>query len=52
MKLRIAFVTLALSLAPAFAVAEGCQHGKQAMSCTTGSSYDANTGTCVVDATT
>lgn len=52
MKLRIACVALALTLAPTLSLASGCSHGKQAMSCAAGSSFDADTGTCVADATT
>ncbi|MGJ8626638.1 MAG: hypothetical protein ACSHXB_06730 [Sulfitobacter sp.] len=52
MKLRIACVALALALAPTLGLAAGCQHGKQAMSCAPGSSFDADAGTCVADATT
>ena len=52
MKLRIACVALALTIVPTLGLAEGCQHGKQAMSCAPGSSFDADTGTCVVDAST
>ncbi len=52
MKLGIALCVLALALAPGLALAAGCSHGKQAMSCAEGSVYDSATGTCVIDATT
>ena len=52
LKLRLACVTLALALTPTLSFAAGCQHDKQAMSCSEGSSYDTASGTCVVDATT
>jgi hypothetical protein len=51
MKLRIACVALAIALAPTLSFASGCSHDKQAMSCAAGSTYDAETGSCV-DATT
>lgn len=51
MTLRLSFVALVLTIAPTLSLAVGCQHDKHAMSCATGSSYDAATGTCVVDAT-
>lgn len=43
-------VALALTLAPAFALAEGCNYGKaqqQAMSCAAGTTYDAGTNSCL-----
>lgn len=52
MKMKIACVALAFTLAPSLSLASGCDYDKQAMSCAAGSSYDAETGTCVVDATT
>ena len=52
MRLRLALCTFALVLTPAFAMAAGCSHDKQAMSCGEGSTYDPATGTCTVDATT
>lgn len=50
MKTKTLAVALALTLAPALAVAEGCNYGKQkqAMSCAPGSAFDANTNSCVV----
>lgn len=43
-------VALALTLAPALALAEGCNYGKmqkQAMSCAAGTTYDAGTNSCL-----
>ncbi|WP_299149509.1 adenylosuccinate lyase [uncultured Tateyamaria sp.] len=42
-------VALALTLAPTLSLAMGCNHGKeqQAMSCAAGTTYDADTNTCV-----
>tara|TARA_R110002033_G_scaffold77064_2_gene128776 strand:+ start:1102 stop:1263 length:162 start_codon:yes stop_codon:yes gene_type:complete len=49
MKITRIATTLALVLAPVFAVAEGCGGLKdqQAMSCAEGSNFDHTTGTCV-----
>lgn len=50
MKTKTTLAALALTLAPALALAEGCNYGKieqQAMSCAAGTSYDASTKTCV-----
>jgi hypothetical protein len=52
MKIRILAVSLALAVAPTLSLAAGCIHDKQALSCATGTVYDAATGTCIVDATT
>ncbi len=52
MNLRIACAALAFVIAPTLGLAEGCKHDRRAMSCAAGSSYDAATGTCVIDATT
>lgn len=52
MKLGIALATLALVVAPGLSFAQGCDHGKQAMSCAEGTVYDSVSGSCVVDATT
>lgn len=44
-------VALALTLAPTLSLAMGCNYGKheqQAMSCAVGTTYDANTNTCIV----
>lgn len=40
-------VALALTLAPALSYAEGCNYSKQAMSCAAGSTYDADSKSCV-----
>lgn len=49
MKTKTVLMALALTLAPALAVAEGCSFGKhqQAMSCAAGTTYDADTNSCV-----
>lgn len=52
MKLKIACVALALTLTPTLSFASGRNYDKQAMSCAVGSSYDAETGGCIVEATT
>lgn len=53
MNTKIILAALALTLAPTFASAMGCDKGahKQAASCQIGSTWDAATGTCVADAT-
>ncbi|WP_299559922.1 hypothetical protein [uncultured Sulfitobacter sp.] len=51
MKLKIAFSTAALILAPQFALAAGCSHSKQVMSCSEGSVYDAASQSCVATTT-
>ena len=38
---------LALTLAPVLGLAQGCDHGRQVMSCADGMIYDSTTGTCV-----
>ncbi|MGB7244939.1 MAG: chitin binding peritrophin-A domain-containing protein [Sulfitobacter sp.] len=47
MTLKTLATVLALSLAPTLALASGCSDGHQAMSCAAGTTYDAETGTCV-----
>lgn len=49
MTIKTLTMALCLTLAPALAVAEGCNYGKhqQAQSCAEGSQYDTETGTCV-----
>lgn len=49
MKIKTLTVALCLTLAPALAMAQGCNYGKhqQAMSCAEGSVFDAETRTCV-----
>ncbi|MEM8655860.1 MAG: carbohydrate-binding module family 14 protein [Pseudomonadota bacterium] len=49
MKTKTVLVALALTLAPTLSLAMGCNYGKeqQAMSCATGTVYDADTKTCV-----
>lgn len=52
MKIKTLLAALALTLTPALASAE-CVYGqhKQAASCQTGATWDAETGTCVVQPT-
>lgn len=52
MKLRIACATIALALVPTLSIAAGCNHSKQAMSCAAGTTYDAESHSCVTDPTT
>lgn len=49
MKIKLAVVAVALTLAPTLSLAAGCSYGKQqqAMTCATGSIYDAEAGKCV-----
>lgn len=49
MKTKTILVTLALTLAPTLGLAMGCNYGKeqQAMSCAAGTTYDADTNSCV-----
>ena len=50
MKIKTLAVALTLTLAPTLSFAQGCNYGKpeqQAMSCATGSTYDATTNSCV-----
>lgn len=50
MKIKTLTVALALTLTPALGLAMGCnssKHEQQAMSCATGTVYDAETNTCV-----
>ncbi len=50
MKIKIATIALALTLAPTLSFAMGCNYGKhtqQVQSCAQGSTYDTTTGTCV-----
>lgn len=49
MKLKIALASAALLVAPSLALAAGCSgsHEKQAMSCATGTVYDAASNSCV-----
>lgn len=48
MKIKTCAMALCLTLAPAFAMAEGCNYGKQQVqSCAAGSVYDTDSGTCV-----
>ncbi len=53
MKIKTVAFALALVLAPAFSLAEGCGLGKshQAMSCAEGSTFDSTTNTRVPVAT-
>jgi len=49
MTMKTAAFAIALTLAPTLSLATGCGfgHTKQAMSCAEGSTYDAETRTCV-----
>ncbi|MEO0389341.1 MAG: carbohydrate-binding module family 14 protein [Pseudomonadota bacterium] len=49
MTIKTAAFAFAIMLAPTLAVAEGCSWGKshQAMSCAEGTTYDADSATCV-----
>ncbi|WP_299614095.1 hypothetical protein [uncultured Tateyamaria sp.] len=50
MKTKTVMVALALTLAPTLTLAMGCNYGtkdKQAMSCAAGTTYDANSNSCV-----
>lgn len=50
MKTKTVLVALALTLAPTLSVAMGCNYGKQeqqAMSCAPGTTFNAETNTCV-----
>lgn len=49
MKTKTLIAALALTLAPALAVAQGCSYSKQqqAMSCADGTTYDRDSNTCV-----
>lgn len=53
MNTKIILAALALTIAPSVATAMGCNGGdhKQAASCQIGSSWDADKGVCVADAT-
>lgn len=51
MKIKTALAALALTLAPALALAEGCRNDtmkQQASSCVEGAVWDAQKGQCVV----
>ena len=49
MKIKTLVIALALTTAPALALAEGCNYSKQkqAMSCAAGTTYDTATNTCL-----
>jgi predicted outer membrane protein len=51
MKIRMTIAVFALSLAPALAFAQGCDHSKAkqitASSCKAGTTWDAAKGTCI-----
>ena len=51
MKLGIALAALMAVSAPSLALAMGCDHGKQVMTCAEGMKLDTKSGTCVPDAT-
>lgn len=50
MKIRMTLATIALALAPALALAQGCEHGRMSQSaseCLPGQVWDAGTQSCV-----
>lgn len=51
MKMKIALSAAALMLLPTLGMAMGCNHSKQAMSCAEGSTYDAESHSCVATTT-
>lgn len=51
MKLGIALAGLLALLTPSLALAAGCSHGKQSMTCADGMKLDSESGTCVPDTT-
>lgn len=51
MKMKIALSTAALILLPTLGMAAGCSHDKQAMSCATGTTYDADSHSCIATTT-
>lgn len=51
MKLGIALAALMSFTAPSLALAMGCDHGKQVMTCAEGMKLDTDSGTCVPDVT-
>lgn len=51
MKMKIALSTAALMLLPTLGMAMGCNYDKQAMSCATGTVYDAESHSCVATTT-
>lgn len=52
MKLGLALAGLMALLTPTVALAAGCSHGKQVMTCAEGMKLDSESGTCVPDVTT
>ena len=51
MKVKIALATATLMLLPSLGMAMGCTYDKQAMSCATGTVYDANSNSCIATTT-
>jgi hypothetical protein len=51
MRMKIALSTAALILLPALGMAEGCRKDTQAMSCATGTTYDADSHSCIATTT-
>ncbi len=51
MKMKIALATATLMLLPSLGMARVCNYDKQAMSCATGTVYDAESNSCVATTT-
>ncbi|UWR32354.1 hypothetical protein K3759_10300 [Sulfitobacter sp. W027] len=51
MKLALTLGALMALTAPSLALASGCDHGKQVMTCAEGMKLDTSSGTCVPDTT-
>ena len=51
MKLALTLGALVALTAPSLALASGCDHGKQVMTCAEGMKLDTSSGTCVPDTT-
>jgi len=47
MTIKTLAAAVALTILPVLAHAAGCNYNQQAMSCAEGSTYDAQSGTCV-----
>ncbi|MEX3314951.1 hypothetical protein [Sulfitobacter sp. PS-8MA] len=52
MKLALTLSALMALTAPSLALANGCSHDRQVMTCADGMTLDISSGTCVPDATT
>jgi hypothetical protein len=47
MQIKTIFAVIALTLAPGFAIAQGCSEEHANMSCAEGKTFDAETNSCV-----